>query len=274
MRYAIGFVGAAVLAAAAASAAPPSRQLIVVEPGGSATIAGVKLEAIEASVAVVSLSSEFATVAVVSGRVVSGKQGARAGEALLAPLDGGKIRRFGFDARRLAATVPAEWTPRTAAPLQAIAKRQERQRFWGRIEPISINVGAPAAPELEGIRQSYLANPTIAGLRRTAAGDPVRLATLTATRFAAALAAADVATLADLIDPKPFTDTGADTGAWQAARLAFAGKLAADEALKGAMAAAPVPVTGDQTAFDVGGYRIRVVPRDRAMFVTAVEALR
>jgi hypothetical protein len=276
MRHAVGFMGAVAVAmtATAAIAAPPTRQLITVEPGGSTTVAGLKLDAAETSIALVSLSSEFAAVAVISGRIASGKQAARAGEALVAPLDGGRIRRFGFDARRLAATMPAEWAATTAAPLQAIARRQQRQRFWGRIEPVSINAGAPAAPELEGVRQSYLANPTVAGLRRAAAKDPVKLASLTATRFAAALAAGDAATLADLIDPKPFTDTGADTAAWQAARAAFAGKLAADAALQGAMASAPTPVADDQTAFDAGGYRIRVTPRDRAMFVTAVEAVR
>jgi len=274
MRQAVGFVGAMVLVATAASAAPPSRQLLTVPPGGSATVAGLKLDAAEASVAIVNLSSEFATVAVISGRISADRHDARAGEALLAPLDGGKIRRFGFDAQRLAATLPAEWALQTAAPLQAIARRHQRQRFWGRIEPVSINAGAPVAPELEGVRQSYLANPTIAELRRTAAGDPVRLAGMTASRFAAALVAGDAAAVADLIDPKPFTDTGTDTAAWQAARAAFARKLAADPVLQGAMASAPTPVAGDQTAFDAGGYRIRVIPRDRAMFVAAVEALR
>lgn len=106
MRQAVGFVGAMVLVATAASAAPPSRQLLTVPPGGSATVAGLKLDAAEASVAIVHLSSEFATVAVISGRISADRHDARAGEALLAPLDGGRIRRFGFDAQRLAATLP------------------------------------------------------------------------------------------------------------------------------------------------------------------------
>ncbi len=146
-----------------------------------------------------------------------------------------------------------------------------KQRYWGLIEPVNLNVSAPVAPAMEAVRTSYLGNDAIAALRREANGNPQILAALTAKRFASALASRDSATVASLIDPKPFTDTGAEVEAWQAARSAFATKLVADSALTGAMAAEPAAVADDQTAFDAGSYRIRLVPRDRAIFVAAVE---
>jgi hypothetical protein len=126
---------------------------------------------------------------------------------------------------------------------------------------------------VEAVRSSYLGNDAIAVLRRKAGGNPKTLAALTAQRFAAALVARDTATVSALIDPKPFTDTGAATMAWQSARDAFASTLVQDASLVAAMAKEPAVVATDQTAFDTGGYRIHLVPRDRAMFVTAVEAL-
>lgn len=269
----------AVLAALVGGAIPgvavaePARQLVKLEAGQSGQFQGVSLTSGPGATALVSLSSEFVTVAVIDGVLSEGGIDARAGEALVAPIDGGKVRRFGFDARRLAATMQPEWLADAQAGLDRIAARQKHQRFWGLIERTNVNATAPRSHEMEVARTGYLGNATITALRQEAKGNPQALAAATAKRFAAALAAHDATTVADLIDPKSFTDTGAATDAWQAARASFAERLVADPALAAAMASEPAAVASDQTAFDAGGYRIRLIPRDRAMFVSSVEAL-
>lgn len=268
-----GLFGAIIImaAASAAHAEPPGRQFVKLAAGESVTLYGTRYAASAPTIAVAVVSSEFVTVAVLDGALTTGKTVAKAGQALVTPLDGKGAQRFAFDAQRLAATLPPDWASDAATSLDQIRLRQKRARFWGRLEPINVNASAPVAPQLESVRQSYLAHPAIAELRRGAQGNPQALAKLTAAAFADALARRDAATVAALIDPKPFTDTDAAAADWQAARLGFATKLTADATLVAALASAPVAVANDQTAFDAGGYRIRIVPRDRAMFVQSVE---
>jgi hypothetical protein len=270
-----GLCGAIIVmaTASAAQAEQPPRQFVKLAAGEHITLYGNDYVARAPTLAVSVLSSEFLTVAVLDGTLADAKIVAKAGEALVTPLDGKGTQRFAFDARRLAATLPPQWATEVGPSLDRVAARQKRARFWGRLEPVNVNATAPTSPQLEGVRASYLGNDTIVALRREANGNPQTLAALTAKRFAEALAAGDARAVADLIDPKPFTASGATATAWQAARLDFATKLTTDPALNAAMTSAPGPVAGDQTAFDTGGYRIRLVPRDRAMFVTAVERL-
>jgi hypothetical protein len=253
--------------------AEPSRQLVKLGAGEEARAWGTTVKASSPSLLLLLLSSELATVAVLDGSVVQGGQVGKAGDALVTPLEGRKTQRLQFDARRLAATLPPEWMLDTKAPLEAIAAKQQRKRYWGLLEPVNLNASAPISPAMEAVRSGYLNNEPIAMLRRESQGNPQQLAQLTAKRFAAAMVARDARTIAALIDPKPFTDTGTTAAAWQAARERFAQRLASDSALTGAMATEPAAVANDQTAFDAGGYRIRLVPRDRALFVMSVEAL-
>lgn len=247
---------------AAAQDSDPARRLVRLAAGEQTQLLGNSYQANAQTLALVSTSSELVTIAVISGELTQGTARARAGEALVSPIDSHETQRFGFDAARLAATMQPEWAGDTAAPLAEIAARQKRAKFWGRIEPAGLNASAPTGGQVEAVRQSYLGNDTIIALRREAQGQPQALAGLTVRRFAAALAAGDAATVADLIDPKPFTDTGASAPAWQAARLAFARKLTGNAALVRAMAApADAP----------GAYTIQLVARDRAMFVSALE---
>jgi hypothetical protein len=250
------------------------RQLIELPDGQDATVFGTTYKASGPTVAIAVTSSELITIAVVIGALAQNKAVAREGEALVSRIDGGTPQRFGFDAARLAATLPPDWTRVATEPLREIAARQKRARFWGRIEPVNLNASAPVPPQVEAVRQTYLGNDTIVALRRAAGGKPQVLAGLTVKRFAEALAAGKAGVVADLIDPKPFTDTGAEALAWRAARLTFARRLTGDAALVQAMATPPVGEAADATSFDVAGaYRIHLTLRDRAMFVTAVEPL-
>lgn len=251
-----------------------ARQLLRLASGETAEIGGLSYSAQTSTIALVSTSSELVTIAVISGQLAQGTAVASGGQALVTPIEGHDTQRFGFDAARLAASLPPQWQGDAAEPLRQLAARQKRSKFWGLIEPAGVNASAPTGPQMETVRQSYLGNNTIIALRRAAQGQPKALAGLTVKRFAEALAAGDAATVADLIDPKPFTDTGTDPAAWQAARLAFAQRLTGDAALKAAMAAPAQAATDKSGGFDAGGaFRIQLVTRDRAMFVTAVEPL-
>lgn len=249
-----------------APAQAADRQLMKLASGQQITVFGEAYRAEVPTIAVASRSSELITIAVIDGRVSAEGVTASAGQTLVTPIDRAKnaksVRQFGFDAARLAATLPPEWVGDAAAPLKQMAAQQKRKRFWGLIETAGLNASAPSAPGTEAVRQSYLGNETITSLRRSAQGNPQTLAGLTVKCFAEAVAAGDAQTVADLIDPKPFTDTGASAETWQTARLAFAQGLIADPALKAAMAMPPGAP---------GAYTIQLVARDRAMFVSAVE---
>jgi hypothetical protein len=261
------------LVPAAAAAQGQARSLIALEAGEMAELFGTTFRAAEPTTALVTVSSELVTAAVIKGRLFEGGVEARAGEALVTPIDGRRTRRYGYDAARLVASLPPAMRAEAAAPLAAIAERQRRRAFWGLIEPVGVNAAAPVAPEVEAFRSAYLANPTVLALRREAAGDRGRLAELTLARFAGALAAADAAIVADLIDPAPFTAADPDPAIWRAARLAFARSLTGDAALTRAFAAG-VRADAEGSSGEAGGaYRVGLVLRDRALFVTAVEPL-
>jgi hypothetical protein len=265
---AICMAGLAVQAKAGDSS---DRQLVTIAAGTPLEIGGIAYSSAEGAQAILVVSSELQTLAVVSGTVAAAGLVARAGKALVSPIDRGTTRLYGYDAARLAATLPPDW-PEIAAPLEALAAKERRRRFWGMVEPVGVNAAAPVAPQAEAFRRAYLGNGTVLALRREAKGDRQALAALTVRRFAEAVAASDAATIADLIDPKPFSDASPDPAVWLAARSAFARRLTSDGALARALAAPVTATPGTEGSFDAGGaFRIALVMRDRALFVAAVE---
>lgn len=271
------------LAVAVASTAAPlmaqmeQRQLVIMTAGEQRELFGTSYRAVEPARAIVVLSSEMVTAAVLEGTLEQGGITAQAGEALVTPIESSRTRRYGFDARRLAASLPPQWAGEAEAPLTMLTERQRRRAFWGLIEPVGVNATAPVAPEAEAFRSAYLANATVLALRRKAGGDRQQLAALTVQRFTAALAAGDAGTIADLIDPLPFTQASADPAVWLPARRSFAAGLAADRALADALAAGITAAgdSADNAIFEAGGtFRIALVQRDRALFIAAVEPLK
>lgn len=254
-----------------AAAQSDGKQWLTLTDGESRELYGATYTARGPVQAVAILSSEMATVAVVEGILASGKQRAGPGEALVTPVVG-KTQRFAYDAARLKPTLRPEWLATAAAPLDAIAAQQKRAKFWGRLEPAGVNAAAPISPAVESVRQSYLANATITDLRRRAGGNMERLAPLTAQAFTTAIAQGDTRAVAALIDPKPFTDTGAGAESWQPARDAFATRLTGDGALKAAFGSGESAVDpANAAAYIAGGYRITLIKRDSALFVASVE---
>jgi len=253
--------------------------LLHFKAGETVSIHGQAFEARRDGVAYVSLSSEYISVAVLSGRLKSGHVAAGAGDILITPIEGARAERFMFDAARLGQTLSPDLLAEASPLLQPIAARQKRQRFLGLIEPVGLNAETPAPPAIEGLRRSYLSPDIVISLRRQAHGDAATLNRLTAERFVQAVAAQDTASVAALLDPKPFTDISADTDAWQDARTRFAAQLVAQDGLAGTLGKVnltPDPNEPDAWIIDNGTwslYRLRIVDRDRAAYVAALEAL-
>lgn len=248
-------------------------ELVTIAAGEEREVFGITFRADEPATAIIALSSELVTAAVLSGALTQGEMRAQAGEALVTPIDGQRTRRYGFDAQRLSASLPPQWQGAAEAPLADIADSQRRRAFWGMIEPVGVNAMAPVAPEAEAFRSAYLGNATILSLRRAAGGNRAQLASMTVQRFADALKAGDAATVADLIDPAPFSAASADPAVWLPARQSVAGRLAADSVLVQALARG-TSANAEGTSFEAGGaFRIALVERDRALFVAAVEPL-
>jgi hypothetical protein len=267
-------IGATCLAGHA-QAQSEQRQLLTLAAGEDVELLGTTYHANRDASAIVVVSSELVTAAVIEGSLVQDGIAAEAGEALVTPIDGQRTRRYGFDAQRLLASLPPQWIAAAEAPLEAIAEHQQRRAFWGLVEPLGTNATAPFTPQAEAFRQAYLANRTVLGLRREAAGDRNRLAALTLQRFAAAVVAGEEAVIADLIDPMPFSNASSDPEVWLAARRAVVRQLLADGALGQTLANTGTPeISADGTVSQtMGAVRVGLVMRDRAFFVAAVEPL-
>src|SRR3954466_13575941 len=124
----------AVLVAAAPglAAAQPGqgKDLLVFAGGETRIIGGVSYSAEGDALAVLVPSPEIVSVAILDGRVSAGGRTAGPGQALVTTSDG-HVRRFGFDAARLAATLRPEWAARARPALERLASIQHRQLFWG-----------------------------------------------------------------------------------------------------------------------------------------------
>jgi hypothetical protein len=267
------FLSALVPVPVQAQVLPGARQFVSLAAGEEAVLYGITFRAEENASAIVLVSSELVTAAVIEGTLLQGLVAARAGEALVTPIDGSRPRRYGYDARRLISSLPPQWVSQAQAPLEQLSDRQARRAFWGLIEPVGTNAAAPVTPQAEAFRQAYLGNETVLGLRRAAAGDRQELAALTLQRFVEAVTAGDREVIAHLIDPLPFTNASSDPAIWLPARQLVADRLLADGALAGSFDQGAITAVDENGTVVVGGFRIGLVMRDRAMFIAAVEPL-
>jgi hypothetical protein len=243
-------------------------------------IYGTRYRASGPTQALAVLSSEFATLAVVEGRLSVDELSAKPGQALVTPITSRTTQRFAFDAMRLSATLRPEWIASVGPQLNALVKAQKRRRFWGLLEPTGVNATSPVPNVIENVRQSYLSQPAIVQLRRQSLGNQTTLTGLTAQKFVDAVKGRDVDTIAALIDPYPFTDAKDEAAAWQAARRAFAGRLLEDAPLVDAISTGAL----EDGTLELGQYRLRpssgsggfiihMVARDGAAFIASVEPL-
>lgn len=252
--------------------------VVALAAGESLAVVDQQLRADGDSRAMISLSSEFLTIAVTHGRMrLEGGPTAGPGGVLLLALDGDRVQRLAFNAARLSATLSPGARPLIGEDLEGVIALQRRGAFWGSYEPLRVNARAPGAPGAEALRATYLSEPAIVRQRRAAAGmvtvaDRGRIA---ANAFLAAYRADDAAALAALLDPAPFLDQGGAAGVDEG-RLRAAAALLADVRLQPVLAAAPavsMAPDGSAALFDgpQGRWRLALVARDRAMFISGME---
>jgi hypothetical protein len=225
------------------------------------------------------ISSEFVTLAVISGELTWDESRAIAGQAIVIPItNANRIEVLEFDAARLLATIDNNWLAQVRPNLEQISHRQKRKIFWGLLEQTGVNTSAPVPSQIERVRQSYLSQPAVVELRRRSFGNRSLLQSLTVSKFKDAMIANDGETIAALLDPLPFSDTNDNSQVWQNARRSFAENLLKDAAMKAAFRAegiAQEPITGQ---FYIGPenskYIVTTVARDSAVFIAAVEPIR
>lgn len=127
------------------------RSLLTLRSGETRVVGSQSYSAQSDVVAIVVPSPELISVAVLEGTLSSNNRSARPGEALVS-IKGSEMRRFLFDAARLAASLPPEWAPQARSPLDRLAAIQRRQRFWGRLERVGLNAAAPRGARIEAGR--------------------------------------------------------------------------------------------------------------------------
>lgn len=268
--------GAAVAADQADAALSADSLVAVLAAGESLVLADQRLRATADSRAMINLSSEFLTVAVTRGRMRLGEgPAAAAGEALLLALDGTRVQRLGFNAARLAATLSPGARPLLAEDLEAVLAGQRRSAFWGAWEPLRVNARAPAGAATEALRAAYLSDPAIVRQRRQAAGvaEVGTRSRRVAEAFLAALRDGDEAAVASMIDPLPFFALAGPRAIGDGRRRAAAA-LIADASLRAGLSSVRIGAAGDGSialVSDTRSWRLLLVPRDRALFVAALE---
>ena len=222
------------------------------------------------------LSSELLTIAVTHGRLSQGGISAGPGQALVIALDGTRTQRLYFDAARLAASLSPGARPLLAQDIAAIARGQRRARFWGAWQPLRVNARMPGPPALEAARMRYLGEPAIVAQRRASASaaDPTVRLHEVAEAFLSAWRSADAETIAALLDPAPFLSRGT-AAELTPLRRAAAASLLADPGLRNVADAQTggADLQTKSVALSSAGrsWRLRLVPRDRAWFVAALE---
>lgn len=271
--------GAAVPAEMADSTLASDQLVVALSAGEQIRLADQALTAETNGRALVALSSEFLTVAVTAGRLRLGEgPAAGPGQALVLALDGARIQRLGFDPRPLAASLTPGARALLGADVAGLVRARRRAAFWGSWEPFRVNARAPGPAALEQARMAYLGAPAIVAQRRQSAqvADAETRISRAAASFLSAWRERDAAALAALLDPAPFLARagGSDLGE-RRARAATA--LLADPSLGALAGAQPGAVdartgTAELTAAD-RRWRLHLVPRDRALFVAALEPL-
>jgi hypothetical protein len=265
-----------------ADLSPPGVSVAAPDPGPDRVVryrAGETIDflafsatALEESRVLQMVSTEFVSLVVLAGHIRSGRKQALAGEVLVMPIAEGKVQKFAFDAQALRQSFQAAQASDANIDFDALIARQKRQRFWGRLVPLGINVAAPVSPQAETFRRTYLSLPIIIDLRQRAGNDRAKLRQLTAEVFLSAYERQDGRTLAALMDPVPFIEVSRDPVVWKRARLALANRVIADRSLSH-LVTSPVLQAVSQDIFTVNQrVTLTLVNRDSAIFVTSFKA--
>lgn len=261
---------------AAEQGGPPSNgdlsKVVELAAGSVIDLYGLQAIASDMSRVFQSVSSEFVSIAVLSGRLSAGRQTAYAGDVLVMPIASGNVQKFAFDAQALRQSLQNPGDTSSTTDFDRLIARQARQRFWGRLAPVGVNVSAPISPQSEVFRATYLNLAPIIEVRRRARGDVVQLGQLTAQAFVSAYQDKDANALAAFIDPVPFIAVSRDPQVWRDARLAFARRMVEDRRLSEALSSPTFQAISTDIVRVNERVSIRLVARDEVVFVTSMEA--
>lgn len=203
-----------------------SSLLVRLVAGESFSILDISVQSVEPSLVVLSASSASISAAVLSGVITSASTKAGAGQLLAWNIDSNTAPEVSmFDISRLLASSTLAQNSEIQAELQPAIEQQQKDIYWGRLEPIGANLQAPLPPVVEAGRRDMLLTPTLIELRRAAAGKPDSLSKLVAEKFLVALRQGDISQVSELLSPALFSEGGANGPGWQELRLRFARQL-------------------------------------------------
>lgn len=251
-------------------------QLLLTGREGALRFAGRELRLAGFS-GIVGFASEVAYVVVIAGEARDGALRAAAGQMLLIPPYGAAPSVQRFDAARLRARWSA--AARTAEPasfaqLGALAARQHRGLFFGRLARTSFNVAAPGGAERELAGRSVRGAGAVRDLRFSGRSDPAAVERGIVEMFLAALVAGDAERVASLMDPVPFGNTDLRGGAAEA-RLAMARLLIGQRDWSAALSGAQAERDGQTNNWRLNGPAgrgaIALRPMGDFAFVRAIE---
>ncbi len=246
-----------------------------IDEDGSLAFFSLEFSAVRDSTVYLAASSENLIVAVLSGQIATRDNVASPGQVFVNPVISAEVLRFDFDIDAFIGSSSLVIGPELRAELEVARVNQERKILWGLLTPSLTNVQAAVLPGAEALRRSYLLSPEIFELRRSAAGDPVRLARLSAERFLRALAARDAETVSMLLSPTLFKPEESSTESWLNARGNFARLMATSDLPTKVVGARFESFDGHSEfillAADGSRIRLNVGAYDTMTFITALE---
>lgn len=202
--------------------------LVQLQPDQEFHIYDLALKAREPSMVVLSASSSTLSAAVLNGQIEASGVPARAGALLAWSMDSKEPPQvFTYDIGRLLASSQLAHNNELRSAMLPALQRQQRDLFWGRLEPIGANLQAPVLPKIEALRRDVMLTPVLIEIRRAAGGDAASLERRVAEKFVHALGTKDHATLRDLLDPSLFAPQQGTGQEWNSLRERFATRLVA-----------------------------------------------
>ncbi len=234
------------------------------QKGNVATFFGREVTGLDQSAALMGVSADALFMACLTGQLVFQEQVLEPGELFIWLPGERQPKSHVFDARRFRDSAFIE-NERILASLDQLIAAQEKDIFWGLLQPTPMNAQSSTPAAVEFGRRVYLNYPKIVQLR-FAAADPEDLPHMVMQAFAQAVGQGDVETAAALISPDWFTEEGEVGISPQAiaARFDFAQRLV--NAFQGVKA--EIEPTSNPMEWLMDGYEVHLQLGDGFLFVS------
>ncbi len=194
------------------------------QPGQSVSAWGAPVTANPRSTVLIGSSSEFQFCVVTAGQVRRGDLSADTGHVIFWSMKpGAKPQVLEFSGRDFQQSMRTAGRDDLADSLNSFTDSQNKRRWWGLVRPMNVNIGAPMGASVDQTRKSYLLQPEVVKIRKSArnADD---IAPLTARVMLAHLKSQETDGVAQLLSPEWFLEP-AKRGELDQARHAVAASL-------------------------------------------------